>query len=453
LGEAKFIVPFLTLIKKAMKKLFNILVFLFPLLAAAQELPRRTFMGVMMDTVSAEIRQANKLSPSKGVFIKSVIPGSSAEGAGILGGDVLLSINGKEVNSPAEGVKLVGTFKEGDIMKYELVRKGKTVKGKSKFKAFPYESYSNIIMHYPSVKTVNGEQRFIVSQPANINKKLPAVVFIGGYGCYSLDTPLDTSRSETQLLNRLTREGYVCVRAEKPGVGDNVKCTPCNEVGLMDEMSGCVEMVKTIKKYDYVDSNSVYIIGHSIGGAVGAMVAEKTNIKGIIAYGTIGSNYMEYLMKTRRTIGQAYGWKKSETDKYVKDNCECTAYYFIDKMKTSEAIAKKEICKNYLPVFDIRSRRYNDEMYNLNFASIWEKYEGRALLLWGESDYVASKEDHEILFQAVNEAHAGHAEFKTVPRSTHDMREAENFRKARTAPGKYNPEVTGIILKWLNSVS
>jgi pimeloyl-ACP methyl ester carboxylesterase len=436
-----------------MKRSFNILVFLLPLLAAGQELPRRTFMGVMMDTVSGETRQANKLSPSKGVFIKSVVPGSSAEDAGILSGDILLSINGKEVNSPAEGVKLVGTFKGGDVMKYELVRKGKTIKGESKFKTFPYESYSNIAMRYPSVKTVNGEQRFIVSQPVNQKKKMPAVVFIGGYGCYSLDTPFDTSRSETQLLNRLTREGYVCVRAEKPGVGDNTKCTPCNEVGLVDEMLGYLEVVKTVKKYDYVDSNSVYIIGHSMGGVIGPMVAEKTNIKGIIAYGTIGSNYIEYLLKTRRTIGEAYGWKQSETNKYVKDACECAAYYFVEKMKTSEAVAKNEICKDHLPVFDLRSRRYNNEMYNLNFASLWEKYEGKALLLWGEADYVAAKEDHEILLKAINEAHPGHGEFKTVKRSNHGMEEAANFQQARTSPGKYNPEVTGIILKWLNSVS
>jgi hypothetical protein len=33
------------------------------------------------------------------------------------------------------------------------------------------------------------------------------------------------------------------------------------------------------------------------------------------------------------------------------------------------------------------------------------------------------------------------------------MNEADSFQQARTAQGKYNPEVTGIILKWLNSVS
>jgi hypothetical protein len=436
-----------------MKKSSSIFVFLFPLLVAAQELPRRTLMGVLMDTISKEIRQANKVAPSKGVFIKSVVPGSSAEGAGILSGDILLSINGKEVNTPPEGVKLVSTFRGGDVMKYELVRKGKTIKGESKFKTFPYESYSNITMHYPSVKTVNGQQRFIVSQPINTRKKLPAVVFIGGYGCYSLDTPLDTSGSETQLLNRLTREGYVCVRAEKPGVGDNTKCTPCNEVGFMDEMDGYLQMVKAVKKYDYVDSNSIYILGHSMGGVMGPLVAERTNIKGIIAYGTIGSNFIEYLLKTRRTIGEAYGWKKSETDEFVKNACECAAYYFVEKMKTSEAVAKKKICEEHLPVFDSRSRKYNDELYSLNIASLWEKYNGQALLLWGEADYIAAKEDHEILLQTINEIHPGHAEFKTVKRSTHGMTNADSFQQARTTPGKYNPEVTGIILKWLSSVS
>jgi len=426
--------------------LFSLLVFSCGI--KAQELARRAFLGIQMEKISEDTKRIMELSSTEGVLVSKVFANSSADVAKLQSGDVLLSINGKKVNTPNEAVKLMSTYKGGDAFNYEIIRKGKIIKGKSTFKTIAEEKYTDIDMVYNAVNTVNGLQRLIISKPKT-KEKSPAVIFIGGIGCYSLDNPLDSAREETQLLNTLTRKGYVCIRAEKPGVGDNMNCTPCAEVSFNNEVDAYVSGIKEIKKYDYIDSNKVYVIGHSMGGVMAPLIAQQTSLKGIIAYGTIGSSFIEYLAKTRRTIGEAYNWDKDETDEYVKDACECAGYYFVEKMTTQQAAAKKEICGEYLSVFDYRSRAYNDQLYALNIPAAWKKFTGKALLLWGERDYIASKEDHEIVTDAVNKAHPGNATFTIVKNSTHALQYAPSFQEARTNPGAYNPNAAQTILDWL----
>lgn len=420
------------------------------LFATSQELKRRPFLGTKLDKITDDVKRIMELPSGKGVLVSEVIANSTAERTGFQKGDVLLKLNGIETNVPAEVVKLVGTYRGGDQFTYEILRNKKIVNGKSVFKEMVKEQYSNIDMEYNATKSAAGVQRLIVSKPKAV-KKSPAIIFIGGIGCYSLDNALDTTYNETQLLNSLTRSGFICIRAEKPGMGDNAKCKPCSEVSFLEELDGYVNAVKTVKKYNYVDSTQIYIIGHSMGGVFAPMVAQKTTLKGIIAYGTIGSNFIEYLNKTRRTIAEAYNWSPVETDDYIKESCECASYYFVDKLTTEQATKKKEACKEFLPVFDYRSRAYNDELYSFNIPGLWKDFKGKALLLWGASDYIASKEDHEILTHTVNYYHSGNATFKVVENCTHGMDYAQSFQEAQKNPHSFNRRVVDEILKWLNS--
>jgi uncharacterized protein len=418
----------------------------------AQELARRPLLGIQMEKVTADTKRIMELPSEKGVLVKSIIPNSSAEKAGLKTGDVLLKINSVEVNSPDEAVKLVGTYKGGDQFSYEIIRDKKLQKGNSSFKEYRREEYKDIDMEYSAVKSVNGIQRMIISKPKNI-KNAPVVVYLGGIGCYSLDNAMDTSRNETQFLNAMTRAGYVCVRAEKPGVGDNTACKSCAEIGFKEELDGYVNTVRSIKKYSYVDSNRIYVFGHSMGGVMAPLVAQQTNLAGIIAYGTIGSNFMEYLLKTRRTIGEAYSWPPDETDAYVKEYCECASYFFIEKMNSDKAALKNRSCKEYLSVLEYRSRKYNDELYDLNIPLAWKNFNGKALLMWGEGDFIASKEDHKIIAEAINYYHPGNATFAIMAKSTHNLSNAASFQEATKNEGSFNKQIPIQILQWLKSVA
>jgi membrane-associated protease RseP (regulator of RpoE activity) len=61
----------------------------------------------------------------KGIEIKTVIPGSPAKEAGLKKGDVILAIDGEEVDSPEAVTDLVSDAEPGDELTFTVVRKGK----------------------------------------------------------------------------------------------------------------------------------------------------------------------------------------------------------------------------------------------------------------------------------------------------------------------------------------
>jgi pimeloyl-ACP methyl ester carboxylesterase len=421
---------------------------------AAQELPRRSFLGIQMEPLSSDMRRLIGISDSNGVLINRVLPNSTASEAGFRKGDVLVRLNDALLRQPADAVRYVGTQPGGSSFRYELIRDKQRITGKAAFKPFPKESYPDLEVIYTEAKSGTGLQRILLTKPKKQSGKLPLIVFIGGIGCYSLDAPLDTGRSELMLLNGLARNGFLTARLEKPGIGDGAgHSKPCPELSFEEETEAYVAAIKKLRQRSDVDADATYIIGHSMGGVFAPKIAAQTPIRGIVAYGTIGSGFMEYLVKTRRTIGEAFGWPPDETDAYIKDYCECAGYYFVEKMTTEEAAHKKPLCREYLSVFDFRSRAYNDQLYAINIPGLWKQYAGRALLLWGESDYISSRDDHELLAKAINFYHPNAVRFQTVKNADHGMNIAASFQAARSSAGPYNQEVGALILSWLRSQS
>jgi pimeloyl-ACP methyl ester carboxylesterase len=402
-----------------------------------------------VEDLTDDARRVMETGNIKGVLISGIIPNSTASEAGFRHGDILLSINGMPVSSPSEAIATIGGLKAGEPFRFELLRDKKKIDTSVILRTFPEEHYPDLDVLYSAISSITGTQRIIITKPKR-KDRLPVVMFIGGIGCYSLDYALDSSVSEIQLLNLLARAGYMCVRVEKPGIGDDAKtCKPCSSISFTEELDGYVQAALALKRRDDVDSNAIFIFGHSMGGVMAPLVAQRTNIKGIVTYGTIGSNFAEYLMKTRRTIAQAYDMTPDETDDFVKENCDCAGYYFVDKLTTEEAAKKDSNCRDYLSVFDLRSRAYNDELYALNFPGLWKPFTGKALLLWGGSDFISSEEDQQILTETVNHYHKGNAEFAIVKNTNHGMHIASSFQEARTSPGPYNPEVGKTVLAWL----
>lgn len=420
--------------------------------SAAQEvLPRRAFLGIRMENLTDDMRRITGAGDQQAVLLSEVLPGGTAEKAKWQRGDLLTTLNGTPTRTTEDVFALLAGLSTGQTFNYTLLRNKKEVKGRGTLASYPEERYADIAVEYGAAKTAVGLQRVIHTRSKKLaGQRLPGVVFIGGVSCYSLDLPMDSGRSEVQLLNGLARNGYACARVEKPGIGDGAKtCKPCAQLSFMEELDGYVQAIRDLKRRPDIDSTNITIIGHSMGGVFGPLAAQRTPVQRIIAYGTIGSNFIEYLAKTRRTIGEAYNWPPEEIDAFIKDYCECAAWYFVDHLSTAEAAAKKPECAEYVGVFDGRSRPYNDELYALNFPALWKDFTGHALLLWGESDYISAREDHAIIAATVNHYHPGHAQVKTIPAADHPMNRSATFQTAATGSDTYNPAVGEAIMAWL----
>ncbi len=85
---------------------------------AARSLDERSkgFLGISMSRESP---------PPKGVLIGEIIPGGAAERAGMVKGDLILSVNSEEIASPRQLQKLVSGLKPEQKVKVQIERDGK----------------------------------------------------------------------------------------------------------------------------------------------------------------------------------------------------------------------------------------------------------------------------------------------------------------------------------------
>lgn len=87
----------------------------------------RGYIGVQIQQIDETMAKALGLDRSKGVLVQSVQKGGAGEDAGLKDGDVILSVEGKEVNAPNELQVIIGSHHPGEVVKLVVFRDGKTM--------------------------------------------------------------------------------------------------------------------------------------------------------------------------------------------------------------------------------------------------------------------------------------------------------------------------------------
>jgi serine protease Do len=89
---------------------------------------RRGYIGVQIESVTPTVAEALGLDRPMGVYISNVLRGKAADKAGIRPGDVILEVEGMEVNKPNQLQAKVGSYNPGDEITLLLWKDGKKVK-------------------------------------------------------------------------------------------------------------------------------------------------------------------------------------------------------------------------------------------------------------------------------------------------------------------------------------
>jgi serine protease Do len=85
----------------------------------------RGYVGVQMQDVSEEMAKALNLKSAKGAVISDVVPGSPAQKANLRQGDVIIKVNGKEVEGGSEIRKMITPKQPGTEVELTIIRDGK----------------------------------------------------------------------------------------------------------------------------------------------------------------------------------------------------------------------------------------------------------------------------------------------------------------------------------------
>lgn len=84
----------------------------------------RTYLGVQLIDITAELRSHYRAPEDSGVLISAVSDDSPAARAGLRAGDVVLSIDGESVSSAGAVRRMIREREEGDAVEIEVIRSG-----------------------------------------------------------------------------------------------------------------------------------------------------------------------------------------------------------------------------------------------------------------------------------------------------------------------------------------
>lgn len=86
---------------------------------------KRGMLGVQGGEITSELAEALGYESSKGAFVSQVVPDSAADDAGLKAGDIIVSINGKRIDTFSELRAKVATLGAGKEIELGVVRDGK----------------------------------------------------------------------------------------------------------------------------------------------------------------------------------------------------------------------------------------------------------------------------------------------------------------------------------------
>lgn len=87
----------------------------------------KPYIGVYLDNLDSEKIKALNIKSTNGVLIAKVVEGGPAEKAGLQANDVIVAVNGKQVNSAGAFIGELAAKKSGQNIELKVIRNSKTV--------------------------------------------------------------------------------------------------------------------------------------------------------------------------------------------------------------------------------------------------------------------------------------------------------------------------------------
>ena len=86
---------------------------------------KRGYIGATIQNFSAELAEAQGMPGQKGAIVSDLIAGGPASRAGLMQGDVVVSVNGARVRTSTELTREVAKASPGDVLHLDVIREGK----------------------------------------------------------------------------------------------------------------------------------------------------------------------------------------------------------------------------------------------------------------------------------------------------------------------------------------
>jgi dipeptidyl aminopeptidase/acylaminoacyl peptidase len=150
----------------------------------------------------------------------------------------------------------------------------------------PAETAPPKIFHTITYPAAAGNLAAYLSPDPGDGKKHPAVIWITGGDCNSIgDVWSPAPRGNDQTASAYRKAGIVMMFPSLRGGNAN----PGIKEGFLGEVDDALAAADFLAKQPYIDTNRIYLGGHSTGGTLALLVAEASSrFRAVFAYGPAG---------------------------------------------------------------------------------------------------------------------------------------------------------------------
>ncbi|MEO8704214.1 MAG: alpha/beta fold hydrolase [Kofleriaceae bacterium] len=315
-------------------------------------LPRRAFLG-------AELLSDAEAFCVDGVIIAGVVEDGMAARAGLIAGDVIVSLAGAPVRDLCELAVALRRAGAGATAEVAYQRAGARYVRIVDVVAMPCEHHTGATTEYGEL--VVGETRL---RTIEIRCAVPRalVLVIQGIACESVDHGA-SEPPLAALVAGWARAGYDSLRFDKRGVGDS-EGGPCRDTDFQGELDDARAA------YALARSRGIPLVvfGHSVGGIIAPLVGEAD---GIIVYGTPVMPWIDCLVDSTRRQLTLRGASEAE---------------ILEREHSMRALVERGELNG-------RSAAYHAQLAAVDPEAAWRTVEAPVLVVRGEHDWVVRRDD------------------------------------------------------------
>lgn len=137
----------------------------------------RGWLGVVIQEVNKDLAESFGLDRAAGALVVQVVDGSPAENSGLVSGDIIVKVNGKDVQLSSDLPHLIGRLRAGDTAKLSVVRAGKRKSINVEIGALPESDDIQLSSNTPPAERKSNRLGLVVSDiPAGKSNEQGVVV-------------------------------------------------------------------------------------------------------------------------------------------------------------------------------------------------------------------------------------------------------------------------------------
>lgn len=398
--------------------------------------------------------------PQAWAVVRSVDSGGAAQAAGLRAGDRLLSIGERRLDTETALEDALFALRAGEEPRLEILREGRPLQLRIALPPLPTEQIPGVEVELSSVISDRGHRlRTVVTRPKGISGRRPGIFLAGWMSCDSVEVPVGPPDGFNLLLRGLAaKSGFVMMRMDKPGIGDS-EGPPCSALDLETELAGYRAAFRAFRARPDVDPDRIIVLGMSNGGGFGPLVTGEAKARGFIVSGGWSKTWLEHMLEVERRRLTLRGLSPGEVSATMKATAELYDRYLNGRRTPGEVIRDHPHLAPLWPGDPVRQygrpAAFFWQLQALNLAEVWSKVDVPTLALWGEHDWVMSREDHELIAALVNRNRPGAGTFRAVAKMSHGYRIHESLEKSFRdhASGSFHEPLVDEIVAWLNKVA